>query len=66
MKTFSGEIELSHPMELMTEEGFKADEMAMKLVGERHEKRDLVNLVRWLILDKSYSVNDSIRFNKHI
>lgn len=29
-----------------------ADGLAMKLVGERHEKRDLVNLVRWLILRK--------------
>ena len=56
MKTFQDEIELSHPMELMTDEGFRADEIAMQLVGERHEKRELVNLVRWLILDKAEKV----------
>ncbi len=55
-KLFQDEITLSHPMELMTDEGFEADEMALQLVGERHEKRELVNLVRWLILDKCETV----------
>ena len=44
-------------MEIDTELGFKADALAMKLVGERHEKRELVNLVRWLILDKAEKAN---------
>ena len=57
---FQDEIALSHPMELMTDEGFEADEMALQLVGERHEKRELVNLVRWLILDKSETVQNFI------
>lgn len=59
-KSFQDEISLSHPMNLMTAEGFEADEMALQLVGERHEKRELVNLVRWLILDKSETVHKFI------
>jgi len=53
--TFEREIELSHPFGEAepTEEAFKADELAMTLVGERHAKRELVNLVRWLIMDKA-------------
>lgn len=52
-KTFQNEIDATHPME---DPGvplaFEADDLAMKLVGERHDKRDLVDLVRWLILRK--------------
>jgi hypothetical protein len=40
---------------------WKAENMAMKLVGERHEKRDLVNLVRWLIMDKAEKANGDIK-----
>ncbi len=51
MKTFQDQIDKTHPVRLdgsCVED--KADSLAMKLVGERHEKRELVNLVRWLIL----------------
>jgi hypothetical protein len=60
-KTYQDEITLSHPMELMTEESFNADEMALILVSERHDKRDLVDLVRWLILDKCETVVEDLR-----
>ena len=29
---------------------WEADHVAMNLIHERHSKRDLVNLIRWLIL----------------
>lgn len=45
--TYQKEIDATHPMIKGT---FEADALAMKLVGERHSKRDLVDLVRWLIL----------------
>jgi hypothetical protein len=48
--TFKAEIDASHPVRLDTKEAYAADSIAMQLVGERHAKRDLVNLVRWLIL----------------
>lgn len=51
--TYEDEITRSHPMELNTTEAFAADKLAMELVGERYAKRDLVNLVRWLILTKA-------------
>lgn len=54
MRRFEAEIEATHPMNDYTPEReaaiFAADRLAMELVGERHEKRELVNLVRWLIL----------------
>ena len=55
MKTFQKEIDATHPMNFDVDCGtaeLAADALAMKLVGERYEKRDLVNLVRWLILRK--------------
>lgn len=61
--TYEKEITASHPMQIDTEEAFKADVMAMKLVGERHEKRELVNLIRWLILDKAETVNQFLDNN---
>jgi hypothetical protein len=50
---YQDEINATHPMEDNCVEGaMSADDLAMELVGERHSKRDLVNLVRWLILRK--------------
>ncbi len=54
-RTYAKEIDASHPCSQIDgspEEtlSFAADTLAMRLVGERHEKRDLVNLVRWLIM----------------
>lgn len=51
MKTYQKAIDATHPMEDSSGAlELAANGLAMKLVGERHEKRDLVNLVRWLIL----------------
>ena len=54
--TYQSYIKESHPLRSSFPEVYKIDVMAMKLVGERHEKRDLVNLVRWLIMDKAKTV----------
>jgi hypothetical protein len=53
MKTYQAEIDATHPEnDNAGAWEIDADMLAMKLVGERHEKRELVNLVRWLILRK--------------
>ncbi len=53
MKTFQDLIDKTHPANHDASlKACEADTLAMKLVGERHEKRELVNLVRWLILRK--------------
>lgn len=49
--TFKAHIDATHPMDDDAPVGaLEADGLAMQLVGERHGKRDLVDLVRWLIL----------------
>lgn len=53
---YKKEIFNSHPMGCDDPNRFKADKIAMELVGERYEKRDLVDLVRWLIMDKAETV----------
>jgi hypothetical protein len=58
--TYENQIKESHPMRHNKVEVYAAEEMAMKLVGERHEKRELVNLVRWLIMDRAGIVNNDI------
>ena len=51
--TYQREIDVTHPMaDGCGDRECNADDLAMKLVGERHSKRDLVDLVRWLILTK--------------
>lgn len=58
--TYQTEIDATHPMEDASGPlEIHADDLAMKLVGERHEKRDLVNLVRWLILRKPEGLIDT-------
>jgi len=59
-KTYLTQIDASHPMMLNSTDGFDADMIAMKLVGEQHDKRELINLVRWLILDKASTVRKDI------
>lgn len=50
-QTFAAHIDSTHPMSEDAPVGaVEADALAMQLVGERHAKRDLVDLVRWLIL----------------
>lgn len=58
--TFAEEIEASHPWKLDTDAAYRADALAMKLVGERHEKRELVDLVRWMILDRAETANKAV------
>lgn len=50
-KTFGAEIEAAHPMsaDTPTASDFTRHELAMKLVGERHAKYELVDLVNWLL-----------------
>ena len=52
--TYQKEIDSCHPEECTDPSQeplvFNADRLAMQLVGERYNKRDLVDLVRWLIL----------------
>lgn len=61
--TYEDKIKASHPTRTDNEKGYLADTMAMKLVGERYKKRDLVNLVRWLIMDNAKIVNSDLRLN---
>ncbi len=49
--TYQDQIDATHPChDECGNAEIQADALAMKLVHERHAKRDLVNLVRWLIL----------------
>ena len=43
-------IDASHPVETDDANLLHADALAMRLVGARHDKRELVNIVRWLLL----------------
>lgn len=48
------EIDETHPMNgSCGDRELAADAIAMELVGDRHDKRDLVNLVRYLLLQKN-------------
>ena len=56
-RLYQVQIDKTHPedecLDTSTEQDrFAADALAMRLVGERDSKRDLVDLVRWLILRK--------------
>lgn len=54
---FEEQISASHPTRETSVRAWPAEKLAMRLVGERHSKRDLVNLVRWLILDNAADAN---------
>lgn len=43
-------IDASHPETLETSRCLAADQLAMMLIHNRHEKREIVNLIRWLLL----------------
>ena len=51
--TYKKSIDATHPMSPADDGQQKTNDaahmLAMKLVGERHAKADLVDLVRWLI-----------------
>ena len=50
-------IDATHPATMDTDEAYLAESIAMELVSERYYKRDLVDLVRWLLMDGSTIVN---------
>ncbi len=63
MKTFEKEIEESHPCRVETNLSYKAEALAMKLVGERYKKAELVALVRWLITDSAKIAREEVLRN---
>lgn len=60
-KLFDNEVEASHPILVDTDIAYKADSAAMELIHNRHSKRDLVNLIRWLIMDSANIVHEYIK-----
>ena len=60
MKTFEKEIEESHPCRVETNLSYEAEALAMKLVGERYKKAELVALVRWLITDSAKIAREEV------
>ena len=59
--TYENEINNAHPLSSDDAIVYKSYEMALKLVGERHEKYDFVDLIHWLIVDKSQTVNNDLK-----
>jgi hypothetical protein len=43
-------IEATHPCRMETPESYAADALAMELIRKRHDKREIVNLIRWCLL----------------
>ena len=43
-------IAASHPVEVETGKCYIADALAMDLIHGRHEKREIVNLLRWVLM----------------
>lgn len=43
-------IEATHPCRMETPESYAADALAMELVHKRHDKREIVNLIRWCLM----------------
>lgn len=43
-------IEASHPCRMETPESYQADALAMELIHKRHDKREIVNLIRWCLM----------------
>lgn len=52
--TLQDQIDATHPANNDGQRELQADAFAMDLVHERHSKRDLVNLVRWLLLQTNF------------
>jgi len=59
-RKYEDEVENSHPEISEDPIRFKADAMAMELVKDRQSKRELVNVIRWLIMDNAKTVNEEI------
>lgn len=43
-------IEATHPWRMETPESYAADALAMELIHKRHDKREIVNLIRWCLM----------------
>ncbi len=43
-------IEATHPVRAETPESYAADALAMELMHNRHDKSEIVNLVRWCLM----------------
>jgi hypothetical protein len=43
-------IEATHPCRMGTPEAYLADALAMELIHKRHDKREIVNLIRWCLM----------------
>ena len=43
-------IESSHPSNLEMSTSFAADELALSLIRRRFGKRDIVNVIRWVLM----------------
>lgn len=43
-------VEHNHPSRLETQESYAADDLAMRLIHGRYGKRDIVNLLRWVLM----------------
>lgn len=43
-------IEATHPCRMETPESYQADALAMELIHKRHDKREIVNLIRWCLM----------------
>ena len=43
-------IEATHPCRAETPESYQADALALELIHKRHDKREIVNLIRWCLM----------------
>jgi hypothetical protein len=43
-------IDDCHPCTLETDEAYAADALAMELIHGRHDKREIVNMIRWVLM----------------
>jgi hypothetical protein len=43
-------IDACHPCTLETDESYAADALAMELIHGRHDKREIVNMIRWVLM----------------
>jgi hypothetical protein len=43
-------IEATHPCRMETHESYASDALAMELIHKRHDKREIVNLIRWCLM----------------
>lgn len=59
-RLYENEIFNSHPETSKDPMRFKADVLAMELVRDRQSKRELVDVIRWLIMDNAKTANEAL------